>query len=66
MKIEVDGFPREVPDGATVGELLRELDEPTSHVIVEINGSFLPAERYEQTSLEEGDRVEVIYPAFGG
>jgi len=65
MKLVVNGLEREVPDGSTVASLLKLEREPVKHVLVEINGVYLPAGQYDRT-LQEGDRVEIILPAFGG
>lgn len=66
MTIIIDGDEREVPDGATVTEVLRILTEPAPHVLVELNGTHVPPERQGETRLEPGDRLEIIHPAFGG
>ena len=66
MKIVVDGLPEQIQDSATLLELLESKEEPTEHVIVELNGSFIHPTQYAQTQLQPGDRVEVVYPAFGG
>ncbi len=66
MRIVVDGLLENVTNGTTVLDLLRQLDEPTSHIIVEINGSFVHPSVYAEVLLRDGDRVEVVYPAFGG
>lgn len=66
MKIVVDGEPAEVAAGLTVAGLLSARGEPAEHVLVELNGEFVPPGRFEHQVLAEGDRVEVILPAFGG
>ena len=66
MKIVVDGLPEDVPDHATVLDVLRKRDEPTTHIIVEINGSFVHPLSYGEKEIHPGDRMEVVYPAFGG
>ncbi len=66
MKVVVDGLPENVPDKATLKELLEIREEPTEHVIVEVNGSFVHPNRYSRTKLKPGDKIEVVYPAFGG
>jgi len=66
VQIVVDGLPVEVSEGATVLQILKQLGEPTSHIIVEVNGSFVHPKSYGRTRLEKDDRVEVVYPAFGG
>lgn len=65
-RIVVDGLPEEVSDGVTVLDVLRRRGEPTTHIIVEINGSFVHPDAYGNTRLRQGDRMEVVYPAFGG
>ena len=66
MKVFVDGLPEDVPDGTTVTEMLDRRGEPTTHIIVEINGSFVHPNNYKRTRLSQDDRMEVVYPAFGG
>ena len=66
MEISVDGLAREVPDHATLAQVLVLLGEPDTHFIVEINGAYVPKAKYESTVFSPGDRLEVIYPAFGG
>ncbi len=66
MRIVVDGLPEEVKDGTTVLEVLQKRSEPTTHIIVEVNGSFVHPKIYGKTRLKQDDRVEVVYPAFGG
>lgn len=68
MRVSVDGEPRQLPDGTNLLELLEQLGEPLDgkHCLVEVNGRFVPPGNYRNHRLVEGDRVEIIYPAFGG
>lgn len=66
MRITFNGEPRELPDGATVGELLAELKSPVRHVAVEVNFEVIPRERHDATALREGDQVEVVTLVGGG
>lgn len=66
MQITFNGLSQEIREGVTVGEALRILGEPVTHVIVEVNGNHIEAEDYEKVRLNAGDRVEAIFPAFGG
>ena len=65
MRIVLNGEERRVEDGLTVARLLDDADPAYRHGLVEVNGELLPTERYDRL-LVEGDRVEVILPAFGG
>jgi thiamine biosynthesis protein ThiS len=66
LTIFVDGLEQEVPDQATVADVLEQLSEPAAQALVELNGVFVHKSSYSETVLKSGDRLEVIYPAFGG
>lgn len=66
VKLVVDGLSEEVPDRATVLDVLRARGEPTTHIVVELNGSFVHPDKYGVTKLRPDDRLEIVYPAFGG
>ena len=66
MHLVVNGLRREVPEGTTLEGLLLLEKEPVRHVVVEVNGEYLPKREYPARILREGDRIEIILPAFGG
>lgn len=66
MRIVVNGRDREVPEGTTITDLLRELDLPAGPRAVELNREVVPRSRHETTVLREGDRVEVVSLVGGG
>ncbi|HMB52335.1 MAG TPA: sulfur carrier protein ThiS [Thermoanaerobaculia bacterium] len=65
-EIQLNGEPREVAAGATVAALLEELGRHPRTVAVEHNGDILPRQRYAETALAAGDRVEVVGFVQGG
>lgn len=64
--VVLNGERRDVPEGATVLDLLAELGRHPRTVAVEHNGLILPRERYEATALRDGDRLEVVGFVQGG
>lgn len=66
MKLTVNGRPREVADGATVSDLVRDLGLTLRTVAVERNGEPVLREDYDHIRLEEDDVVEVVRPVQGG
>ena len=66
MTILVDGLEQEVADQATVAGVLEQLGEDTAQALVELNSVFVHKTNYSNTVLKSGDRLEIIYPAFGG
>ncbi|MGL4513900.1 MAG: sulfur carrier protein ThiS [Lacipirellulaceae bacterium] len=66
MLLHVNGEPREAPDGTTVAGLLELLDVRVKHVAVERNLEVVPRADHAQTTLAEGDRLEVVTLVGGG
>ena len=64
--IEVNGDRREVKAGATVLELLSEMERHPRTVAVEHNREILPRERYGDTVLAAGDVLEIVGFVQGG
>lgn len=66
MKIRVNDEPREVAEGTTIAELLRELGVNQPHVAVEVNLEVVPRAEHRAAVLNEGDRLEVVTLVGGG
>ena len=66
MHLVVNGDDMEIPDGASVLDLLTQLGLGPKYVIVERNGE--PVERRDVTAtvLAEGDRIELVKAVAGG
>ena len=64
--VVIDGLREEIPAGTSLGQLLQERDEPLKIAMIEHNGTVVPGKELADVVLEDGDRVEVILPAFGG
>lgn len=66
VRIQVNGESRAAASGATVADLLRELDIKPDRVAVELNLEILDKQDFEGRRLEDGDRVEIISFIGGG
>ena len=66
MHIQVNGEARMTKDGATVDDLLRELQVRPDRVAVELNMEILDRREFERRGLREGDRIEIISFMGGG
>jgi sulfur carrier protein len=64
--IIVNGERRESPQGATVADLLRDLNLPTGRVAVERNLEILPRPQWPNTAIRPGDRYEIVHFVGGG
>jgi sulfur carrier protein len=66
VQVTVNGEPREVPAGTTVGQLVAMVTELASGVAAAVNGEVVPRGSWTATLLSGGDRVEVVTAVQGG
>ncbi len=66
MKINVNGEPRELPEGTTVADLLRELDLADKPVAVEVNREVVAKRMHAEHTLTDGDAIEMVTLVGGG
>ena len=65
MHLIINGESREVPDG-TVRDLLLGLSIDPAKVAVELNRDILPKAEYGNTTLHDGDVIEIVQFVGGG
>ena len=61
-----NGEPVELPDGATVADLLGALGLGARWVVVERNGEPVERRLLDRTVLANGDRLELVRAVAGG
>ena len=66
MQIWVNGEAREIDEGRTLGDLVRELDLDPQGVAVEVNREVVPRASHGDYRLREADRIEVVRAIGGG
>jgi thiamine biosynthesis protein ThiS len=66
LNIIVNGENRAAAPGATVADLLRELNLPAGRVAIERNLEILPRPRWAETAIQPGDRYEIVQFVGGG
>ncbi len=66
ITIELNGEVREISEGLTLTALLEELKLPADRVAVERNLEIVPRDRWRETPIEPGDRLEVVHFVGGG
>jgi thiazole synthase len=66
VTITLNGEPREVPERATVADLLRQLGVKPEFVAVEVNRDLVPRARHAETSIAANDVLEVVTLVGGG
>ncbi len=66
MNVIVNGTQRAVEPDATVGDLVAGFNLQPKFVAVEVNCDLVPRRNYQQTRLNEGDRIEIVTLVGGG
>lgn len=66
MQIKVNGELHAAEAGATVADLLRQLDIQPERVAVELNLHVLDRQEFGRRELRDGDQVEILSFIGGG
>lgn len=66
MKIQINGEARDLPASLSLLALLEQLGMKADRLAVELNREIVPREQWAQTSLREGDRLEIVHFVGGG
>ena len=66
MRVTVNDQPTDLPDTATVADLLAQLALPGTRVAIEVNRQLVRRLNHSDTRLKQGDIVEVVTLVGGG
>jgi sulfur carrier protein len=71
MKLHLNGEERAFADpapsaGFTLAALIESLGMKSDRVAVELNRDIVPRDRWSQTALKDGDRLEIVHFVGGG
>jgi sulfur carrier protein len=66
MNITINGKIQQSTQGTNLSEIISTYCKVPKHVITELNGNIVPAENWAQTSLKEGDVLELVSFVGGG
>jgi len=69
MKLQINGEPRvfdDAPAPFTLAALVESLGMKSDRVAVELNLNIVPRDRWAETMLNDGDRLEIVHFVGGG
>ena len=68
MKLQINGEERafDSPTPFTLAALVDRLGMKADRVAVELNRDIVPRDRWAETTLNDGDRLEVVHFVGGG
>lgn len=67
VNVELNGSMKTIESNTTLLVLIRDiLKENTNGIAIAINGSVIPKTKWETTSIQEADRIELVRATQGG
>jgi thiamine biosynthesis protein ThiS len=66
MKLQINGESRDFPSLPSVAALIEHLGMKQDRVAVELNREIVPRDQWTATSLNDGDRLEIVHFVGGG
>lgn len=66
MNVIVNGASQPLTAEATLHDLLGTLGLTEGRIAVELNAEIVPRSRYQETTLHEGDKIEIVHAIGGG
>ena len=66
MFVEINGEARDVPDSITLAELVHHLALAPERLAIELNRQVVRRVNWPETTLKQGDRVEIVHFVGGG
>ena len=66
VELVINGEARTVTDAATVADLLVQFKLEQKILVIELNRDIIERTDYEQTRLNDGDRIEIVHFVGGG
>ena len=66
MTLTINGQDREFTSLSTVADLLAQLGMKPDRVAVELNRDLVPRDRWSETRVSDGDKLEIVHFVGGG
>ncbi len=66
MTLQINGEKRDLPNLATVADLVEHLGMKGDRVAIELNLDIVPRDRWNATPLKDGDHLEIVHFVGGG
>ena len=66
MNITINGTSQQLPSPKNLSDIVSSFCKHSKHVITELNGTIIPSDQWAQTSLQDGDALELVTFVGGG
>ncbi|MGB0954898.1 MAG: sulfur carrier protein ThiS [Panacagrimonas sp.] len=66
MRLTVNGQSQQLADEANLVDLISALQLGGRRLAIELNGEIVPRSQHAQTTLSDGDQIEIVQAVGGG
>ena len=66
IDVVVNGATRTIGAGSSIRRVIAELGLEGKRIAIEKNGEIVPRSAYDKTTIEAGDRLEIVAAVGGG
>ena len=66
MRVYLNGDSKDLAESSTLLDLVNELNLPSPRIAIELNRSVVRRREWENTMLNENDRIEIVHFVGGG
>ena len=66
MKLQINGEERTFDGQFTLAGLIESLGMKSDRVAIELNREIIPRDRWAETTLKDGDKLEMVHFVGGG
>ena len=66
MRVQINGEFRECTEGIKLNDLIAQLSLAPERLAIELNQQIVRRAAWPETTLQEGDRIEIVHFVGGG
>lgn len=66
MRLVINGEEKQLTDVSTLASLVEQLGLKADRLAIELNRDIVPRPKWAETTLAEGDRLEIVHFVGGG
>jgi len=66
LRVFINGETKEISGTPSLAELIDQLDLPAARIAIELNRAVVRRSEWNNTVLQDGDRIEIVHFVGGG
>jgi sulfur carrier protein len=66
MKVIINGTSKEFTNNTLLSDIVTQFCKEPKHIITEVNGTIVPSNAWDNTSIKDNDTIELVAFVGGG